>query len=50
MKSWLFLFLFAGSALAAPSNILNVSYDVTREFYQQYNVRVCARLQKGAWA
>ncbi|MGA9576605.1 MAG: sulfate ABC transporter substrate-binding protein [Terrimicrobiaceae bacterium] len=37
MKRWLSLFLFAGSALAAPSNILNVSYDVTREFYQEYN-------------
>jgi sulfate/thiosulfate-binding protein len=38
MKSWLICFLFAGSALAAPSNILNVSYDVTREFYQQFNL------------
>ena len=37
MKRWLSLFLFAGSALAAPSKILNVSYDVTREFYQEYN-------------
>ena len=27
-----------GSALGAPSNILNVSYDVTREFYQEYNL------------
>ena len=37
MKRHLFSLLFAGSALAAPSNILNVSYDVTREFYQDSN-------------
>ena len=38
MKRGLLYLLFAGSALAAPSNILNVSYDVTREFYQEYNL------------
>ena len=27
-----------GSALGAPSNILNVSSDVVREFYQEYNL------------
>ena len=37
MKRHLLSLLFAGSALAAPSNILNVSYDVTREFYQDSN-------------
>ncbi len=37
MKLWLLSLIFAVSALAAPSNILNVSYDVTREFYQEYN-------------
>ena len=37
MRHWWLLLLFGGSALAAPSNILNVSYDVTREFYQQFN-------------
>jgi sulfate/thiosulfate transport system substrate-binding protein len=45
MKRWLFLLLFAGSAVAAPSNILNVSYDVTREFYQEFNF-VFARAYK----
>ena len=39
MKRWLLSLLFAGSALAAPSNILNVSYDVTREFYQEVQSR-----------
>ncbi|HEY5707151.1 MAG TPA: substrate-binding domain-containing protein [Terrimicrobiaceae bacterium] len=39
MKRWLISLIFAGSALAAsPSNILNVSYDVTREFNQEYNL------------
>jgi sulfate/thiosulfate-binding protein len=37
MKSSLLSLILATSALAAPSNILNVSYDVTREFYQEYN-------------
>ena len=37
MRHWWLFLLFGGSALAAPSNILNVSYDVTREFYQQFN-------------
>jgi sulfate transport system substrate-binding protein len=30
-------FHFSGAALAADVKILNVSYDVTREFYQDYN-------------
>ena len=38
MKYWLLSLVLAVPALAAPSNILNVSYDVTREFYQEYNV------------
>lgn len=38
LKHWLLSLFLAGSALAAPSNILNVSYDVTREFYQDYNI------------
>lgn len=38
MKYWLLSLVLAVSAVAAPSNILNVSYDVTREFYQEYNV------------
>jgi sulfate transport system substrate-binding protein len=37
MRYWLLSLVLAVSAAAAPSNILNVSYDVTREFYQQYN-------------
>jgi sulfate/thiosulfate-binding protein len=37
MKIFATLLLSAGLAVAAPSNILNVSYDVTREFYQDYN-------------
>jgi sulfate/thiosulfate-binding protein len=38
MKLCLLSLVFAVSALAAPSNILNVSYDVTREFYQEVNL------------
>ncbi len=37
MKILLALILSAGLAAAAPTNILNASYDVTREFYQEYN-------------
>jgi ABC-type sulfate transport system substrate-binding protein len=38
MRPWLLSLFFAASAsAAAPANILNVSYDVTREFYQKYN-------------
>lgn len=37
MKLWLLSFVLAVSALAAPPNILNVSYDVTPEFYQEFN-------------
>jgi sulfate/thiosulfate-binding protein len=37
MKRWLLYLLAAAPAVAAPSNILNASYDVTREFYQEYN-------------
>lgn len=29
--------LFVGSAVAADINLLNVSYDPTREFYREYN-------------
>ena len=32
MRYWLLSLVLAVSAVAAPSNILNVSYDVTREF------------------
>ncbi len=46
MKRWLICFLLAGSALAAPSNILNVSYDVTREFYQQFNLAFGSAYQR----
>jgi sulfate transport system substrate-binding protein len=46
MKHWLLSLLFAGSALAAPSNILNVSYDVTREFYQEYNLAFALAYKK----
>ncbi len=31
------LFCLPASRRAAPTNILNASYDVTREFYQEYN-------------
>lgn len=37
MKPFLFSLLFAGSVLAEPPHLLNASYDVTREFYQDYN-------------
>lgn len=37
MKHFFLSLLFAGSLLAEPSRILNASYDVTREFYQDYN-------------
>lgn len=37
MKQILLSLLAAGTVLAAPNDILNVSYDVTREFYQDYN-------------
>ncbi len=37
MKTLLTLLFTASLAVAAPTNILNVSYDVTREFYQEYN-------------
>jgi sulfate/thiosulfate-binding protein len=46
MKHGLLYLLFAGSALAAPSNILNVSYDVTREFYQEYNLAFALAYKK----
>ena len=46
MKSWLLGLIFASSALAAPSNILNVSYDVTREFYQEYNLAFALAYRK----
>lgn len=46
MTRWLFLFLFAGPVLAGPSNILNVSYDVTREFYQEYNAMFALAYKK----
>ena len=46
MKRGLLYLLFAGSALAAPSNILNVSYDVTREFYQEYNLAFALAYKK----
>ena len=45
MKYWLLSLVLAVSAVAAPSNILNVSYDVTREFYQEYNSLFALRLQ-----
>jgi sulfate transport system substrate-binding protein len=37
MKRLLFLLLAASPAFAGPSDILNASYDVTREFYQDFN-------------
>ncbi|TKI04005.1 sulfate ABC transporter substrate-binding protein [Martelella alba] len=40
MSTWragLFLLLLSGSALAKDIQLLNVSYDPTRELYQQYN-------------
>jgi sulfate/thiosulfate-binding protein len=46
MKLWLFSLIFAAPAFAAPANILNVSYDVTREFYQEYNLAFAADYQK----
>lgn len=47
MKTFLLALLLAVSvATAAPSNILNVSYDVTREFYQEYNSVFAQAYQK----
>ncbi len=37
MKAGLLALFLAAPALAAPPDILNVSYDVTREFYLEYN-------------
>src|SRR5256885_2344470 len=43
MKTWflplpgLLLMAFAAISAAAPASLLNVSYDVTRSFYQEYN-------------
>lgn len=37
-KKLLFATLLAASAAHADSSLLNVSYDVTREFYKDYNV------------
>jgi len=43
MKPWLPLFLlFTGAAWAAPKSLLNVSYDVTREFYGKFNTAFAA--------
>lgn len=36
-KGWLFSLFLALPAVAAPPDILNASYDVTREFYLEYN-------------
>lgn len=46
MKRWFLALLFAGSGLGAPSNILNVSYDVTRELYQEYNLAFALAYKK----
>jgi sulfate/thiosulfate transport system substrate-binding protein len=46
MRLWLLGLVFALSARAAPSNILNVSYDVTREFYQEYNTAFAISYKK----
>lgn len=37
MKFFPILLAMASPLLAAPANILNASYDVTREFYNEYN-------------
>ncbi|MBW1225634.1 sulfate transporter subunit, partial [Escherichia coli] len=40
MKKWhigLALLMVSGSTLAKDYQLLNVSYDPTREFYEQYN-------------
>lgn len=37
MKLPLLAFAFAATLHAAPTSLLNVSYDVTREFYSDYN-------------
>ncbi len=46
MKRWLLFLLLASSALGAVSSILNVSYDVTREFYQEYNLAFAQAYEK----
>ncbi len=41
------LIMFSGMASlpAAETTLLNVSYDVTREFYQDYNAAFCQILE-----
>lgn len=46
MKYLLLSILFAGYATAAQPNILNASYDVTREFYQDFNKAYAASYKK----
>ena len=45
---WLALAGFAGSAFGAGPALLNVSYDVSREFYKDYNAAFAAHWQKTA--
>ena len=48
--AFLLLGILTGSALAAPQNILNASYDVTREFYQAYNTAFAQAYRKKSGA
>jgi sulfate transport system substrate-binding protein len=41
-----FAFLFCGLQFAECQNLLNVSYDPTREFYKEYNALFLAKWQK----
>ena len=41
------LFAWAGIAAAGPDTLLNVSYDVSREFYKNYNEAYAAQRAAG---
>ena len=43
--AWLAVLLTCGPALAAPPTLLNVSYDPTRELYQDVNAAFARRLE-----
>ena len=46
LKNWLGIALIAASGLATAQTLLNVSYDVSREFYKDYNAAFVAHYKK----
>ena len=46
LKNWLGIALIAASGLATAQTLLNVSYDVSREFYKDYNNAFVAHYKK----